>query len=100
MIKCILFGHSWRYFFYLPTRLALAPVPPLRKRTVSKDFYFWLKENKMKRILRLDENDIRELVAKEYEVPIDNVITTITEEPDYHEEMVPMFYVEVELKGE
>ena len=54
----------------------------------------------MKRILRLDENDIRELVAKEYKVPIDNVVTTITEEPDDHEEMVPMFYVEIELKGE
>ena len=55
----------------------------------------------MKRILRLDENDVRELVATEYEVPIDNVTTTITEEPcGYHEEMTPMFYVEVELKGE
>ena len=55
----------------------------------------------MKRLIRLDEEDIREMVAKEYEIPIDNVITTITEEPQgYREEVVPVFYVEIELKGE
>ena len=55
----------------------------------------------MKRLIRLDEEDVRELVAKEYNVPIDNIVTSITEEPQgYHEEMVPVFYVEIELKGE
>lgn len=55
----------------------------------------------MKRLLRLDEEDIRDLVATVYDVPADNVITAITEEPHgYDEEMVPTFYVEVELKGE
>lgn len=55
----------------------------------------------MKRLIRLDEEDVREIVAKEYNVPIENVMTTITEEPQgYREEMVPVFYVEIELKGE
>lgn len=55
----------------------------------------------MKRLIRLDEEDIREMVAKEYNVPIDNIMSTITEEPQgYREEMVPVFYVEIELKGE
>lgn len=55
----------------------------------------------MKKLIRLDEQDIRELVANLYNVPLDNVMTTITEEPcGYYEEMTPMFYVEVELKGE
>ena len=55
----------------------------------------------MKKLVQLDEQDIRELVANLYNVPIDNVMTTITEEPRGHfEEMTPVFYVEVELKGE
>lgn len=55
----------------------------------------------MKKLIRLDEEDIREMVAKEYNVPIDSVITSITEEPQgYREEMVPVFNVEIELKGE
>lgn len=53
----------------------------------------------MKRILRLDEADIRELVATVYDVPTSNVTTILTEEPQgYSEEMTPIFYVEVELK--
>ena len=55
----------------------------------------------MKRIMRLDENDIRELIATIYNVPTDNVITVITEEPrGYSEEMEPVFYADVELRGE
>lgn len=55
----------------------------------------------MKRLIRLDEEDIREMVAKEYGIPIENVMTSITEEPQgYREEMVPVFNVEIELKGE
>ena len=34
----------------------------------------------MKKLIRLDEQDIRELVANLNNVPIDNVMTTITEE--------------------
>ena len=53
----------------------------------------------MKRILRLDEHDIQELVATVYDVPTSNVTTILTEEPQgYDEEMTPIFYVEVELK--
>ena len=53
----------------------------------------------MKRILRLDEHDIQELVATVYDVPTENVATILTEEPQgYDEEMTPIFYVEVELK--
>lgn len=53
----------------------------------------------MKRILRLDEHDIQELVATVYDVPTSNVATILTEEPQgYDEEMTPIFYVEVELK--
>ena len=53
----------------------------------------------MKRILRLDEKDIQELVATVYDVPTGNVTTILTEEPQgYDEEMTPIFYVEVELK--
>lgn len=53
----------------------------------------------MKRILRLDEHDIQELVATVYDVPTENVTTILTEEPQgYDEEMTPIFYVEVELK--
>lgn len=55
----------------------------------------------MKRLIRLDEEDVREMVANLYNVPVDNVMTTITEEPQgYREEVVPVFYVEIELKGE
>jgi hypothetical protein len=55
----------------------------------------------MKKLIRLDEQDIRKLVANLYDVPLDNVMTTIIEEPHgYHEEMTLIFYVEVELKGE
>lgn len=55
----------------------------------------------MKKLIRLDEEDVREMAANLYNVPIENVVTTITEEPQgYHEEMVPVFYVEIELKGE
>lgn len=55
----------------------------------------------MKRIMRLDENDVRELIATVYNVPAENVVTILTEEPrGYTEEMTPVFYAEVELKGE
>ena len=55
----------------------------------------------MKRRVRLDETDIQGLVATMYNVPTENVIVCISEEPQgYNEEMVPVLTVEVELKGE
>ena len=55
----------------------------------------------MKRLIRLDEDDVRELVAMTYKVPIENVFTSITEEPSGpYEEMTPYFTVEIELKGD
>ena len=55
----------------------------------------------MKRFVRLDERDIRKMIAKEYNVPIENVMITVIKEPQgYQEEMIPVFYVDIELKGE
>lgn len=50
----------------------------------------------MKRIIQLEDVDLRILVAKEYNVPLDNVISVYTED----DTGCDIYYIEVELKGE
>ena len=57
----------------------------------------------MKYLIRLYDDDLRKLVAQKYNVPSDNVISTLTEEVmgyGMEEHVEPVFYIDVELNVE
>ena len=54
----------------------------------------------MKKILRLYEEDIREIVMEHFDCKPSEIVSIYTEDVDDDENVTPIFYIEVELVNE